>query len=511
MSASATPSARAEPESALPTVAMLLGGRYRLWERLAEQDGSTEWRATDEVLARTVAVRTFPPESQQAREVIAAARAAARVSDARLARVLDADECAVPPYVVTEWPSGTRLGKLVAAGPVAPWRAASMIAHAAQALAAAHEAGLAHLSLTPDSLWCDAQGQVKITGLGIAAALTGAGAADPARADTDGLARLLYAALTGYWPGRDYPALPSAPRPGGRLRAPAQIRLGIPASVGTVTCRALPGEACGAQPPILGPAQLAMELDAITRSGTQITPGSGPRAKPEPAPATTPTQRVTVTATEPIVPPPRATLPLPSVPAATPARHWPRTLLLVVVVLGLLAGTGWLLARELTGPTHQGPAAVLPKATAGRLVPVSASAFGPGGASDGDNPQLARFAIHGGAAAQAAWHTDWYTTARFGDLKPGTGLLLDMGRPVTITGAQVTLGGIPGADLELRVGAAPALADLRPVADAANAYRVVRLDLTRPARGRYVVIWFTRLPADSSGTFQATISDVILW
>jgi hypothetical protein len=87
MSASATPSARAEPESALPTVAMLLGGRYRLWERLAEQDGSTEWRATDEVLARTVAVRTFPPESRQAREVIAAARAAARVSDARLARV----------------------------------------------------------------------------------------------------------------------------------------------------------------------------------------------------------------------------------------------------------------------------------------------------------------------------------------------------------------------------------------------------------------------------------------
>jgi hypothetical protein len=86
-----------------------------------------------------------------------------------------------------------------------------------------------------------------------------------------------------------------------------------------------------------------------------------------------------------------------------------------------------------------------------------------------------------------------------------------MGRPVTITGAQVTLGGIPGADLELRVGAAPALADLRPVADATNAYRVVRLDLTRSARGRYVVIWFTRLPADSSGTFQATISDVTLW
>jgi len=261
--------------------------------------------------------------------------------------------------------------------------------------------------------------------------------------------------------------------------------------------------ASATQPPIFGPAQLAMELDAITRSGTQTTPGSGPRATPGPSAATTPTQRVTVTATEPVAPPLRATLPLPSVPAATAVRRWPRTLLVVVVIMGLLAGASWLLARELREPAQQRSAA-----TAGRLVPVSASAFGPRGASDGDNPQLARFSIHGGA--QAAWHTDWYTTARFGNLKPGTGLLLDMGRPVTITGAQVTLGGIPGADLELRVGAAPALADLLPVADATNAYGVVRLNLARPTRGRYVLIWFTKLPADSSGTFQATISNVTL-
>ncbi len=510
MSASATGSARAGtgPESARPAVDTLLAGRYRLWERLGEQDGSAEWRATDDVLARPVAVRTFRPESRRTGEVIAAARAAARVSDARLAQVLDADEHAEPPYIITEWPSGTRLGELVAAGPVAPWRAARMIAQAAEALAVAHEAGLAHLRLTPDSLWCDAQEQVKITGLGIAAALTGARAADPARVDADGLARLLYAALTGYWPGPDYPGLPAAPRPGGRLPGPAQVRWGIPASVGTVTCRALSGEACGAGPPIFGPAQLAMELAAITLSGPAATQGPGPHATPGPGPATTPTQPVTVTTAEPVVPPPRATLPLPSVPAATPARHWPRTLLVIVVVLALLAGASWLLARELTRPARQGSAAALPSATAGQLVPVSASAFGPRGTSDGDNPQLARFAIHGGG--RAAWHTDWYTTARFGNLEPGTGLLLDMGRPVTISGAQVTLGSIPGADLELRVGATPTLAGLPPVADATNAYGVVRLHLARPARGRYVLIWFTRLPPDSSGTFQAAIGNVIL-
>jgi len=34
--------------------------------------------------------------------------------------------------------------------------------------------------------------------------------------------------------------------------------------------------------------------------------------------------------------------------------------------------------------------------------------------------------------------------------------------------------------------------------------------LSAPAHARYVVIWFTRLPADSSGTFQVSVFDVRL-
>ena len=33
---------------------------------------------------------------------------------------------------------------------------------------------------------------------------------------------------------------------------------------------------------------------------------------------------------------------------------------------------------------------------------------------------------------------------------------------------------------------------------------VVRLRLTRLARGRYVLLWFTRLPPGLGGTFQAS-------
>jgi hypothetical protein len=39
---------------------------------------------------------------------------------------------------------------------------------------------------------------------------------------------------------------------------------------------------------------------------------------------------------------------------------------------------------------------------------------------------------------------------------------------------------------------------------------VVRLHLTRPAHGRYVLIWFTKLPRNAAGTFRANVYHVSL-
>jgi hypothetical protein len=85
-----------------------------------------------------------------------------------------------------------------------------------------------------------------------------------------------------------------------------------------------------------------------------------------------------------------------------------------------------------------------------------------------------------------------------------------MGRPVTITAAQITLGSGHGATLQLRIGTAPTLADLPPVAHAGNASGVVRLRLTAPAHGHYVLIWFTSLPPGPAGTFQASVYSIRL-
>jgi helix-turn-helix protein len=140
------------------------------------------------------------------------------------------------------------------------------------------------------------------------------------------------------------------------------------------------------------------------------------------------------------------------------------------------------------------------------LVPAGIAAFGPGGTGQGDSPQLARQALAGNAAP---WHSDWYTTAHFGNLQSGTGLLLDMGRNVTITSVRIVLGNQHGADVALRIGDSTTLARMRPAAHANGAGGVVRLT-TAPTRGRYVLVWFTRLPPDQAGTFQVSVYDISL-
>ncbi len=154
-----------------------------------------------------------------------------------------------------------------------------------------------------------------------------------------------------------------------------------------------------------------------------------------------------------------------------------------------------------TGSPSSSPGAI-------SLTPASAVAFGPAGAGQGDNPGMASLAINGNAGT--AWQTDWYATPTFAGLQSGTGLLIDMGKPVTITSVQFTLAASLGATVELRVGNTPTLAGLLPVAQATNAGGSVRLQPSSPAAGRYVLIWFTRLPPDSQGTYQETVSDVRL-
>ena len=155
-----------------------------------------------------------------------------------------------------------------------------------------------------------------------------------------------------------------------------------------------------------------------------------------------------------------------------------------------------------TGPSATSSPA--PGAVTGSLLTVaSAVAYGPDGTSDGDHPATASGVINGGDGQ--GWHSSWYASPEFGNLQSGTGLLLDMGETVTVSSLRLVLGAPVGADVQVRVGNTSLLAELPVAASADDVGGTVRLPVTSPASGRYVLIWFTQLPPDSPGKYQASV------
>jgi hypothetical protein len=168
--------------------------------------------------------------------------------------------------------------------------------------------------------------------------------------------------------------------------------------------------------------------------------------------------------------------------------------------------------RPATRGTHH-PA---PTARAARtLVPVRALGFDPLSTpaqdSGNENSNEARFAIDGDPAT--AWHTQWYATAKFGATKKGAGLILDMGKPVRLSQVKVTFGATPGANVRIELGnsdarSPAALHTFTTVARATGVSGTHAFRVTRAATGRYVLIWFTRLPPNSAGQYEADVYDV---
>ena len=157
-------------------------------------------------------------------------------------------------------------------------------------------------------------------------------------------------------------------------------------------------------------------------------------------------------------------------------------------------------------PANNSPATPAPVTS---LHIASAEAFGPAGLADGDNPQAAQHAISHGSTSP--WLSQWYATADFGNLKQGTGLLIDMGRQVTVTSMRIDLAGYRGANLQVRVGdAASSPSGMRIAARAHDAGGTVRLRFSVPEHVRYLLIWFTQLPPNGAGQYQAAVYHVVV-
>ncbi|WP_121188181.1 protein kinase family protein [Nocardiopsis sp. Huas11] len=493
-----------------------LANRYRLDTVVTDTGGATRWKATDETLARPVAVWTFAEGFPRTSEVVRAARATSRIPDARVTQVFDADDTGPIPYVVEEWVIGSSLAELLAQGPMAPERAAGLVAEAAEAIAAAHAGGLTHLCLAPDKLMWSSGGAVKVIGIGVDAALRGAGAGNAAAIDAQGLGALLYAGLTGHWPGGAQSGLPAAPQGPAGTYPPGQVRPGLPEPLATITARAALPQLAGQMvpgPPILSPADLCTALAEVPR----LIPLPVAPAESAPPPEHGTSRRTgefdptgsgsrrsmrgsTTADTRSERPDPSRMDRRASRSQASPKRFL-IGVLAVVLFVGVVAGA-WTIGVSLR-PTDDTP--VDPSAGSAddpadtedltALEIARSDGYDPlgDGSEHGDNAGLA----HDGDAT-----TDWSTEGYTDPLeiqKEGVGLKLDLGASQDVHTVQLTL---PEADhaVQVRVGDSDAVSDPAtldehlPTAWEGNVNGTETIEIEGGATGQYVVIWFTELP-----------------
>lgn len=497
-------------------------------DQAATGNGWTLWKAIDETLARPVSVLTFAPGFPRISQVVTAARAASRLTDPRMAQVYDVEDGGDQAYIVLEWADGEPLPDLLDNGPLDPAQACSMVIDAARAIAGAHSLGQAHLRLTPETLrWSRGSG-IKVTGLGIDAALagdglTGGAVQDPLLADTTALAALLYAALTGYWPGEEPSRLPAAPVSDGVACAPRQVSADVPSALDSVIVRALLQHPTRQGQPIQSPAEFASELEAVAPPVPlpELPPLSaavyGYTGDYGPDPDNPDTWHVNgrgPSGTAPYEPPPPAgssTARRPGLADRRGRRRGRLGRLTTVVVAALVIVVGvvaWAVGFNKSEP---------PAASAGRVTPGSASAasaaatvlapvgvvtFNPYGHPPGntENEISVQGAIDNNPST--AWSTAYYyNRPNFGGLKPGTGLLIDMGKEVKLSQVEVlfsSTGGPTTAAVYLGNNptdtTATGLSNFKLVSSSVAASGDHKFPVSSQATGRYVLIWLTRLP-----------------
>ncbi|MFF5963941.1 serine/threonine-protein kinase [Streptomyces collinus] len=156
---------------------LLVAGRYRLAESIGSGGMGRVWRAHDEVLHRSVAIKEltaalYVSESEQAillARTRAEARAAARINHSAVVTVHDVLEHDGRPWIVMELVEGRSLADEVKEeGRVEPREAARIGLWVLRALRAAHTAGVLHRDIKPGNVLLARDGRVLLTDFGIA-------------------------------------------------------------------------------------------------------------------------------------------------------------------------------------------------------------------------------------------------------------------------------------------------------------------------------------------------------
>ncbi|MGV1004417.1 MAG: protein kinase family protein [Candidatus Nanopelagicales bacterium] len=446
-------------------------GRFTLIDLVQDRSGAQIWRAIDITLNREVALWLLPATDERVPDLEEATRTASAVPDRRIARILDVFRADGWFAMVTEWTSGQVLRDHLQEPLPAP-EAARIAYEVARALESAHASGIAHGLVRPRNVVVADDGEVRLTGLGIDAVLSGiepSAGNDPVKADIHGIGAILYAGLTARWPDGDIGDLPAAPEVGGHVPPPSRILADVPESLDDVCARTVTTIVPPRGRPELTSVSAVREL-----LGSGLTDLTGSRE---------------------------------TYFAKTPRRSVLPRLLAAAAAVAAMLGVGFFGFRMLTGSPADNSAApnvsatvskkptVLetPKLTTYRIA--SGEDFDPLGNRE-ENPAGVPFAYDGDAST--AWRTVTYFNKTLD--KPGVGLLFDLGAPRSVKQVKLTLVG-NGTDLQVLTstekGTNPKDFDL--MAQATEAGEKVTLKSPKPVSARYVLIWFTGLPQVDGG------------
>src|SRR5687768_5157191 len=130
------------------------------------------YKAEDKKLGRTVALKLLPPNAAQdhtaKRRLLQEARAASALNHSNIVTIYSIEEAEGFAFIAMEYVEGETLKSIIDRGPLDISQLIHLGAQVADALAAAHAAGLIHRDIKPSNILVTPAGQAKILDFGLA-------------------------------------------------------------------------------------------------------------------------------------------------------------------------------------------------------------------------------------------------------------------------------------------------------------------------------------------------------
>lgn len=500
--------------------AAVAGGRYRLLDHHGGSRGLQFWRAQDINLDREVAL-TFVdadqltplpergtavrPSDTGPQAVLTRTLRLGQVSSPGVARVLDVVRGSSGGIVVAEWVPGSSLAEVARSEP-SPIGAARAVRALAAAAEATHRSGGALSIDHPDRIRISSDGNAVL-------AFPGTIAGDDKASDVRGLGAVLYALLLARWAldaetgskvvtsrsAREYVGGlgVASPGKGDQPIEPRDADPTVPFEISAVASRALDGNR-GIR--TAATVQHVLDQATVVDLPTDMLPTIGSDEAP-----------VSIAA-------PRVG----SDPDGTRNRKHNMALFIggglftLFVVVALIA---W--ATNIFGGSDDNPDidSILPQTTSIAAEEAPAAAPPPAPISlrsvrvidfssqPADDATNVANVISGAAPA---WRTAVYRgSPEFGGLKPGLGLIFNLGDPASVRSVTIRTP-TPGFDVQLRAATTANPSDLDDTVEVGAATldsEETTISIENPRDAGYLIVWMTSLP-EGSGGYQAQIARV---